>query len=393
MKLFIRKPLLPCVLLVLLAFSVCFMTLFQQSILDNQLAVDEMYNSVQLTFQVLPGVGSDGVLKLRNKTVTALQAVEGVTDCFYYLQCPYSLREPVQLANYSTVYGTNDLAFFAKEQGVSITYADGWDEQSVLSPGENGTIPCLLETNLAEVLEVEAGDSFVIAPNAGKDTDPGSAPSLTMVVAGTFADETGLVDLYSIVVSADTFPGRSGFLYTSDMMGAFYYYRAFHFHTDPARNRDFQTLKENINSVLKKDGDFLLYSNVRILEQTIRPIEQKIRIQQMLVTPLSILLCLASSLMTVFLCASFSEEVFLRLLWGEKRRRVWLSMMGALILLIAAEGAVTILIAWLVSGTKWISWAVGYLLLTMCLCVGAAAIQQFVYCGRNLVAFYQSKED
>lgn len=68
-------------------------------------------------------------------------------------------------------------------------------------------------------------------------------------------------------------------------------------------------------------------------------------------------------------------------------------MMGALILLIAAEGAVTILIAWLVSGTKWISWAVGYLLLTMCLCVGAAAIQQFVYCGRNLVAFYQSKED
>ena len=126
MKFFIRKPLLPCVLLVLLAFSVCFMTLFQQSILDNQLAVDEMYNSVQLTFQVLPGVGSDGVLKLRNKTVTALQAVEGVTDCFYYLQCPYSLREPVQLANYSTVYGTNDLAFLRRNKAYrSLMQLDG----------------------------------------------------------------------------------------------------------------------------------------------------------------------------------------------------------------------------------------------------------------------------
>ena len=61
MKHILRKPLLPCVLLVLLVFSVCFMTLFQQSILDNQAAVEDMYDNVQLTFQVLPGTASSGV--------------------------------------------------------------------------------------------------------------------------------------------------------------------------------------------------------------------------------------------------------------------------------------------------------------------------------------------
>lgn len=391
MKHILRKPLLPWVLLAVFIFGVCFMTLFQQSILDNQAVVDEMYGSVQLTFQVLPSASANGVLKLRNKTVTKLLAVEGVTDCDYYLECPYSLREPLQLANFSTVYGTNDLMFFAEERGISIDYGVGWNGDNVLAVQE-GAIPCLLEANLASVLGVEAGDTFIIAPNADEDVDPQSAPSLTMVAAGTFLNEKGLTDLYSIIVSADTFLSSPGFLYSGGMMESFYYYRTFHFQTDPACNRDFQTIRDAVTSVLKKDGDFILYSNVRILEQAVRPIEQKLRLQQMLVTPLGILLCAAAVVVALLLCSGFSTEVFLRLLWGEKRWLVWLKMMGSLLLLLAMEGAAALAIVWFLSGAQWIRWAAQYVLLTTGLCIIGAAVRQAVFCSKNLVAFYQSKE-
>lgn len=392
MKHILRKPLLPCVLLVLLVFSVCFMTLFQQSIMDNQVAVEDMYDNVQLTFQVLPGTSANGELKLRNKTVTKLQKVQGVTDCFYYLECPYSLRSPIQLANYSCVYGTNNLSFFAQERGVNITLGDGWDEDSIIHPEDGGSIPCVLEINLAGVLGVNTGDTFVIAPNADEETDPEGAPSMEMVVAGTFEDEAGLVDLYSIIVSDLSFLGNPGFLYSSTMMESFYYYRTYHFMTDPIYNRDFQMIKDEVNSVLKKDGDFILYSNMRILEQAVRPLEQKIRIQQMLVTPLSILLCVATAVMAVFLCTGFSGEVFLRLLWGEKRIVVWLKMIGSVIFLMAIEGIAALGLVWFVCGANWIDWAAKYMALIVGTCLIAITIQQTIFCTKNMVAFYQSKE-
>ncbi len=392
MKHILRRPLLPCVLLVLLVFSVCFMTIFQQNILDNEASVDAMYNSVQLVFQVLPGTSANGELKLRESTASKLLEVEGVRNCAYYLECPYSLRSPVQIANYSVAYGTNDLSFFSKERGVEITFAEGWDEDSVLNSGESAGIPCILDSNLACVLGVEAGDTFTVAPNAGEDTDPASAPTLTMVAAGTFEDQAGLVDPYSIILSDAFFFGRSGFFYTGTIIESFYYYRTFHFFVDPAYNREFQAIREAARSILEEDGDCILYSNVRILEQAVRPIEQKVRIQQMLVVPLSILLCIAAAVMAVFLCAGFSTEVFLRLLWGERRALVWLKMNGSVLLLTAAEGVVALIIVWLICGVRWIAWAARYMAVIAVACFAAVAIQQTVFCVRNLVAFYQSRE-
>ena len=392
MKHIYRKPLIPCVLLVLLVFSVCFMTLFQQSILDNQEAIEDMYNTVQLTFQILPGTSANGELKLRNKTATKLQNVTGVTDCFYYLECPYSLRSPIQLANYSSVYGTNSLSFLAEELGLNVSLGDGWDEEAIIHPEEGESIPCVLEINLAAVLGVTIGDTFVIAPNADEETDPEAAPSMEMIVAGIFEDEAGLVELYSIIVSDLSFLRNPGFLYNSPMMDSFYYYRTYHFMTDPIYNRNFQMLKDEINAVLKKDGDYILYSNVRILEQAVRPLEQKIRIQQMLVTPLSVLLCVATAVLAVFLCAGFSGEVFLRLLWGEKRICVWLKMIGSVILLMIIEGLISLGLVWFVCGASWINWAAKYMALIVGACFVAISIQQTIFCTKNMVVFYQSKE-
>lgn len=393
MKYICRKPLLPSVLLVLMIFSLCFMTLFRQSILDNLLTVDKMYNSIQLTFQVLSGANTDNVLQLKDQTVTSIQAVEGVADCFYYLECPFSMRAPIQVANYSTVYGTNDLNFFSKERDIEITYGDGWDKDSVLIVEQSGVIPCILEVNMAAVMGLKTGDTFVVAPNANEDVDPQSAPSLNMVVAGTFTNNAGLLDYYSVIVSSDTFTGSPGFLYNDSMRESYYYYRTFHFQTNPAYNYDFQTIKDEVTSILNKDGDFILYSNVRILEKAVRPIEQKIRIQQMLVTPLSILLCISVAVMAMLLCSGFSTEILLRLCLGEKRWTVWLRMMSSLILLMVTEGVIALLIVRFVCGTQLILWAMQYLLLNVGLCIIAMAIQLAVFCNKNLVAFYQSKEE
>lgn len=172
MKHIFRKPLIPGVLLLLLTFGVCFLTLFQQNILDDQRSVDEMYNSVQLTFEVFPS--ADGLADLRSKTAKKLMEIEGVSRCFYHYECRYSVREPMQMTNLSTLYGVNDITYFAQEQGVQVTYGDGWDEQAVLSlpAKQDDPVPCLLEVNLAAVLGVEPGDTFVAASNPNQDVEP-----------------------------------------------------------------------------------------------------------------------------------------------------------------------------------------------------------------------------
>lgn len=391
MKHIYRKPLLPCILLALLVCSVCFLTLFRKTIADGQNTVEEMYRSIQLTFQVLPGTSDSGELRLRSSTAGKILKLEGVAGCSYYFECPYSLRTPVTLPNYSVAYGTNDLSFFEKERGIHITYAAGWKEASVLSPNEN-EIPCILDSALAELLGIEPGDTFVISPNAGEDTDPESAPSLTLLAAGTFEDEASLVKPYSLLISADAFLSRSGFFYNGIMMGRFYYYRQFHFYTDPAYNRNFQTIRDAANAILETDGDFILYSNARILEQAVRPIEQKVHIQQMLLMPLAILLCAATAIMVVFLCASFSGEVFLRLLWGEPRRRVWADVVCSVLLLLTAAGFLAVGIGWLLCGTRWLGLAAAYTAGVMLVCFLSAAVQLAIFCNRNLVAFYQTRE-
>ena len=68
-------------------------------------------------------------------------------------------------------------------------------------------------------------------------------------------------------------------------------------------------------------------------------------------------------------------------------------MMSSLILLMVTEGVIALLIVRFVCGTQLILWAMQYLLLNVGLCIIAMAIQLVVFCNKNLVAFYQSKEE
>lgn len=387
MKHIFRKPLLPCLVLAAALFGSCFMTLFRQSMERDQKTVDELYESVSLYAQVLPG-GTAGTLSMRNKTAQALQQTQGVIRTEYWLQCPYSMREPFAAADFATVYGVQGLDFFAEERGVTVSYFDGWEQLC----GE-GRIPCLMEASLVEWLAIEPGDCLVIAPNQGEAPDSNRAPAFSVQAVGVFTNDQGLVEPFSLIVDAALFTENPGLLYDGNMMGSHYYYRGFRMWTDPAENRAFTALRQTLQQTLDRDGDFILFANDRLLTQAVQPLEQKLRLQQLLVTPLQALFCAAMAAAAVLLANGWSTEIFLRLLLGAGRWKTWCRITGLSWLLLAIAVGLSLLAAVLLGGMQQLSWAAPQMLGSGLLCAAASAVVHGVQCGKNLVKFYQARED
>lgn len=95
---------------------------------------------------------------------------------------------------------------------------------------------------------------------------------------------------------------------------------------------------------------------------------------------------------TVLLVKSFETEIFLRIMWGEKRIGVFYSLIGVVILWLIVSTAISMAVVGLAAGGDWFLWAAGYAGTVSASCVIAAAIPMGRACARNLVTFYQSKE-
>lgn len=392
MKELMRSPRLPALVLALLVFGVCFMTWFQKSIEDNLTQIERLYETTQLIFQVLPGEESTTELRMNLHKGSLIQELPEVTAYMGMIRCNYSLRQPESRPALSSICGTDNLPLFAQSNNLTITFGTGWDEETFLG-GWDGGVPCLMEDTLAQELQLQPGDTFVIAPTNGWD-DPHWAPDITMVLSGTYLDPDASLDANGLITQEGIFltdPNTPHLLCNSQMMYDCFY-RQFTFLIDPAYNREYARIQQEAEEILASAGKFSVHTNARTLQEAVQPLERKLHLQQMLVMPLAVLLTLACAVAAVLLTLSMRTEVFLRLMWGQNRRKVFFRLLfrlGGFLLLCAGLSLVLVFIT---CGSNWLLWASSYTAVTVGVCLLPVSGVLMRCCGRNMVKFYQSRE-
>lgn len=390
MKHIYRKPLLPALVMTALCFAVCFMTLFSKSIADDTALVDALYRNTRLEFQILPGDQSGSVLQLDTHTGSKIKVVEQIPETCTLMWCDYSVREPELLVGAGEVYGTNNLSFLAEKLDIRIAYGKDYKaEKFIYTSGEN--TPCVMDEMLASQLGLSIGDSLTIAPTEDVSRDPEKAPSLGMILVGTYTCAEDRPGDNGLIVPEELFLAKPGLLYNSNMMYRCFY-RDFYFRIDPAYNRSYDQIEKQVEQILDDPEEYTIYSNARSLEQMVRPIERRLAVQQMLVLPLGVLFALACGVLSVLLVMSFHTEVFLRFMWGEPRWKVFGAMVLSTAVVFFITAVFTVGLVRLLAGSAWLFRACSYLGAVMAFCAVCMAVALLRDCSKNLVRFYQSRE-
>lgn len=387
MKHLYRKPLLPVLLMLILILGTCFVTLFQKSMTEDAQRIEDIYNNTHIYIDALPADDASSTLRLVVHRGDGAASLEEIADSMLMLQCYYALRSPSSVEVFSSIYGTNHPDALAEHLNFRISWGEGWNREAFLSTDKQTA--CLIDETLADSLSLSVGDKFVIAPTLRLGEYENDAPDRTLIIAGTFSGKQSNLDTNGLIVPSTIFVTESGLLYNAAMM-QHSFYRVYRLELDPAYNREVETVLEKIEK--KLIDKFNLVTNARTMKQAIRPIEQKLLLQEMLELPLIAIFSIATVVIGLLLALSLKTELFLRFLVGEGRVKVFLKIMGSLLLALALFMALSLLSACLIAGMEWVIPALNYLKFTVFFTILAMAVPLITTCSKNLVKLYQQRE-
>lgn len=387
MKHLYRKPLLPLLLIAMFLFGTCFMTLFQKSIVEDQQHIDDIYNNTHIYIEAFPAGDSSDTLSMNTYRGDVAAKLEEIDDSMVMLNCYYLLRSPSDTEIYSTIYGTNNPDALANHQSFRITWGDGYNRKTFLCT-DNQTA-CLMDKTLAEALALNIGDTFVISPTVSLGSEEENAPKCTLTLAGTINVNQSNLAENALIVPNTIFLGDNGLLYNYRMMFNCFY-RAYRLELSPAYNREIETVLEKIED--KLIDNYSLVTNARAMKQAIRPIEQKLLLQEMLQLPLTVIFCIATAVVGLLLALSLKTELFLRLLVGERRFIVFLKIFGSFLLLLLFALVSALGLVYVTLGAEWMLTAFDYLKITILLTILAMFFPTALTCGKNLIQLYQQRE-
>lgn len=388
MKHIYRKPLLPLLLMIMFLFGTCFVTLFQKSMAEACQQIDDIYNHTHIYIEAFPAGDTSETLRMNTYRGDVAAGLDEITDSMVMLQCYYSISFPFGEEIYSTVYGTNNPDVLAEIKDFRITWDDGYDREAFLNTDKQTA--CLMDQNLAASLGLSAGDSFVISPVFTPGQTAENAPKRTLTLAGTFRFAENTLAENALIVPNTIFLGENGLLYNSNMMTYNCFYRAYRLELDPAYNREIDNVLEKIEA--KLIDSYSLITNARSMKQAIRPIEQKLLLQEMLELPLLAMFSIATAVTGLLLALSLKTETFLRFLVGESRFMVFFKMFASVFLPLVLSAVLAFLSVQLTAGAEWSSAALRYLGITSILTILAMALPLAVICSKNLVKLYQQRE-
>ena len=212
-----------------------------------------------------------------------------------------------------------------------------------------------------------------------------------MLVVGVYEDGLGRTKEGSLVVPQESFLGEPKLFYYSDMMYRCYY-RTYLMALNPEYNREYDRIQQRLEEILYDLKGYSFDTNAKALENAARPLTQKLQMQELLVMPLSLLFMGAAAVIGVLLGMSMGTEVFLRLMWGEKRLKVFASLGGTVCLWLVAAVAAACAAGGITAGMAFTAWAARYSAATAVVCALSFGIPLAKACSSNLVKFYQSRE-
>lgn len=388
MKHIYRRSLLPLLLGAIMIFSLCFTALYQKSLEEDRQQIETIYNTTRVVIQVVPqNEGSRLALSTYRGDLTA--ALEEVVDHYSLMNCRYSLREPEARPGYSSIYGTNNLYHLSRDQNIAVTLGEGWDEERFFT-FDPEAVPCLLDESMAQRLNLKTGDTLVLAGTIWIEQDMPSAPSLTFVLAGTYEGKQSKLEPNGIITGQEIFLHKpDGLLFCGDMMYDCCY-RSFILEIDPKYNRNMEPVMEKIETTLADRFDYI--STAKTMQDSIRPIEHKLQVQEPLEQPLRALCAAAVVLVALLLGLSMKREAFLRILQGERRLLVFLKLYGSFLAVLLFWAVAALVCCRLMAGPEWLPGArelLGYILAGSVL---GAGIPLGLCCSKNLIKLYQKQE-
>lgn len=377
MKHFIRKPLLPLLMLLAVLLSSVFMTLYKENIDDGYRQIDAIFANTRLTFQILPN--ADGAaLELLPTAADRISALAPVSDSCRLMQCPYRLCQPIAENVGNFIYGTDNLQLLSEEYGLNLNFSDKKDLQIT----NWDRIPCLMEQSLMERLHLQHGGTFSVAPYDGFGGNESAAPTFTLELIGSYDDPNAMLESGGIIVSDYAFlsaPNEPKLLYNSNMM-YHCYCRVLLLRIDPSFNRDYTAAQTLIEETL--DSDFTVFTNTRTLNEAVKPLERKLNMQGLLLLPMTLLFAAIAAVSAFLLALSLRKEIFLRFMWGERRCAVF-SKLLLRIGVVALCGAG-------ISALSTLQWMYPALFFAVALLSSVLVLVHS--CWKNLIRFYQLGE-
>ena len=401
---------IPVLLLVVMVFGTGFLAFFRADIATGWERVDRLYSEARVIVEVVPDSGW-GNLQIKTHKNMLIEAMPEVAETLSVMECYYVLRDenplpepsveerdlqssahwggdrvPVETAK---IRGTNHLGWLTEYWSLTIQWQEGWglDRFRVT----DGVLPCLVPQAFLDKHGLHLGDLIEISPSAWSMAVSPEAPRFPMTVVGTYQEELGRTEPEDLLVPEESFLGQPRLFYNSDMMYRCYY-RAYALRLNPEYNREYDRVEDALEGILYDIQGYSFATNARALEKAARPLMQKLQMQELLVLPLCLLLCAAAVVIAVLLGMSMGTEVFLRLMWGEKRAAVLARLGGAVCLWLLVCVAVASGVGCLTAGSRWLSWCVKYSAATAVMCALGCAVPLVRSCSRNLVTFYQSRE-
>lgn len=399
MKHLIRKPMLAILLLIVMVFGTAFMAFFRADIAAGWAQIDRLYNETQITVELVPETGWSNLQMKTHKSIM-IEAMPEVGETLSVMECSYVLRNGEPLAEpdtdmgvvtveTDTIHGTNNLPWLTEYWGLNIRWLENWDAESFAVT--DGALPCLVRQALLDKAGAQIGDVISVSPTIYKASINPAAPEFELLVVGVYDDTVGHTGEYSILVPEESFLNGPKLFYNGDMMYRCYY-RTYVLKLNPEFNREYDRIEDELEKILYDLYGYSFATNARALENAARPLTQKLQMQELLVLPLAVLLCAAAVVIAVLLGMGMETEVFLRLMWGEKRLWVFVCLGGTVCLWLIVCIAAACGASCLTAGTAWLGWAAKYSAATAALCALGCAVPLMKSCGSNLVKFYQSRE-
>ena len=131
------------------------------------------------------------------------------------------------------------------------------------------------------------------APPPGPGRVHYQAPTFELTIIGTYSEEFDRTGALDLLVPEESFLNGPKLFWNGDMMYRCYY-RAYAMKVDPAYNREYDRIEEELEKILYDMGAYSFATNARSIENAARPLIQKLQMQELLVLPLGIALLAAA---------------------------------------------------------------------------------------------------
>lgn len=200
------------------------------------------------------------------------------------------------------------------------------------------------------------------------------------------------VDLNESSLALDSIIVNNKTMFDDNLMGNNFYkeaygsYVGFHFKINPKYNNDYESVKEKIDNIL--GTKYLAPTNAKDFYNVVKPLEEKIKDEEKLLSIIKIALAIFSSLILVLKVKEENISILIRKIFGESEVKVFASYFLSLGLLVLLINGLSFMIVNRVSYISLKDLAINLLINLIVLITGL-----FLIIYKDIFILYQKTED